>query len=215
MKSIVKGNNFALLIPVRRMEEGQMVAMPLAVCEEVHVRLVSAVRRFDLAFVIEDEGRLRAQVPATLPIGTYALEVCGKLLGTSWRSNEYEQIRIVDNNALADTVLSDVDDNEPSVEIDTQVVVYAAAPQLLPCGEWVKDKMYAVGSLVSHALCCWQAVEVTTSEPKKSSTSWVVLLNAEPLKDVAIDTATEVVKNAISVRVDGPDLVITVNDGKE
>ena len=215
MKSIVKGNNFALLIPVRRMEEGQMVAMPLAVCEEVHVRLVSAVRRFDLAFVIEDEGILRAQVPPTLPIGTYALEVCGKLLGTSWRSNEYEQIRIVDNNALADTVLSDVDDNEPSVEIDTQVVVYAAAPQLLPCGEWVKDKMYAVGSLVSHGLCCWQAVEVTTSEPKKGSTSWVVLLDGEPLKDVAIDTATEVVKNAISVRVDGPDLVITVNDGKE
>lgn len=215
MKSIVKGNNFALLIPVRRMEEGQMVAMPLAVCEEIHVRLVSAVRRFDLAFVIENEGRLRAQVPATLPIGTYALEVCGKLLGTSWRSNEYEQIRIVDNNALADTVLSDVDDNETSVEIDTQVVVYAAAPQLLPCGEWVKDKMYAVGSLVSHELCCWQAVEVTTSEPKKGSTSWVVLLDAEPLKDVAIDTATEAVKNAISVRVEGPDLVITVNDGKE
>lgn len=217
MKSIVKGNNFALLIPVRRMEEGQMVAMPLAVCEEIHVRLVSAVRRFDLVALIDtaDEGRLRAQVPATLPLGTYALEVCGKLLGTSWRSNEYEQIRIVDNNALADTVLGDVDDNEPSVEIDTQVVVYAAAPALLPCGEWVKGKMYAVGSLVSHGLCCWQAVEVTTSEPKKGSTSWVVLLDAEPLKDVAIDTAAEVVKNAISVRVDGPDLVITVNDGKE
>ena len=71
------------------------------------------------------------------------------------------------------------------------------------------------GLAVSHGLCCWQAVEVTTSEPKKGSTSWVVLLNAEPLKDVAIDTATEAVKNAISVRVDGPDLVITVNDGKE
>ena len=112
-------------------------------------------------------------------------------------------------------MLGDVDDNEPSVEIDTQVVVYAAAPALLPCGEWEKGKMYAVGSLVSHGLCCWQAVEVTTSEPKKGSTSWVVLLNAEPLKDVAIDTATEAVKNAISVRVDGPDLVITVNDGKE
>jgi hypothetical protein len=214
MKSIVKGNNFALLIPVRRMEEGQMVAMPLAVCEEIHVRLVSAVRRFDLAFVIEDEGRLRAQVPATLPIGTYALEVCGKLLGTSWRSNEYEQIRIVDNNAMADTVLSEVDDNEPSVEIDTQVVVYAAAPQLLPCGEWVKGKMYAVGSLVSHGLCCWQAVEVTSSEPKKGSTSWVVMLDGEPLKEVAKEAAGEAVKSAISVRVDGPDLVITVNDGR-
>ena len=57
MKSIVKGNNFVLLIPVRRMEEGQMVAMPLAVCEEIHVRLVSAVRRFDLVAVIDSENQ--------------------------------------------------------------------------------------------------------------------------------------------------------------
>ncbi len=125
MKSIVKGNDFTMRIPVVKMVEGEKVAFPLPACTDVEVRLTGAYKRIALDYEVdvEEDNVLLAHVTATqLSLGTFALEVKGKLFGAAWRSNEYEQIRIVDNNAKGDTVFTP-DEGEDSVEMDTAVVV--------------------------------------------------------------------------------------------
>ena len=125
MKSIVKGNDFTMKIPVVKMVEGEKVAFPLPACTDIVVRMANSYRRTALAFEIsaaEDNVILAHVEGDLLSLGTYALEVKGKLFGADWRSNEYEQIRIVDNNAAGDTAFTP-DENEDSVEMDTAVVV--------------------------------------------------------------------------------------------
>ena len=68
-------------------------------------------------------------------VGTYALEVKGKIFGNDWRSNEYEQFQIVDNNASGDTVF-EPQEGEDSVEMDTALVVLAPSVEL---GNLIKD----------------------------------------------------------------------------
>lgn len=54
-----------------------------------------------------------------LSLGTYALEVTGKLEDANWRSYEYEQFAIVDNNASSDTVFEDnTADGDTDIEGD-------------------------------------------------------------------------------------------------
>lgn len=125
MKSIVKGNDFTMRIPVVKMVDGEKVAFPLPACTDIVVRMANSYRRTALEFEIsaaEDNVILAHVEGDQLSLGTYALEVKGKLFGADWRSNEYEQIRIVDNNASGDTAFTP-DENEDSVEMDTAVVV--------------------------------------------------------------------------------------------
>ena len=107
MKKIVRGNDFTLRVPVRKIVGGEKERFPLPACEEIEVNLVNAFRRRRMAHTIgvEDDSLLEVSVQSTeMALGTYALEVKGKLFGCSWRSNEYEQIMLVDNNAQGDTV---------------------------------------------------------------------------------------------------------------
>ena len=132
MKKIVRGNDFTLRVPVRKIVGGEKERFPLPACEEIEVNLVNAFRRRRMAHTIgvEDDSLLEVRVQSTeMALGAYALEVKGKLFGCSWRSNEYEQIMLVDNNASGDTVF-DPQEGEDSVEMDTAVVVLPPTVEL-------------------------------------------------------------------------------------
>lgn len=126
MKKIVRGNDFTMRIPVVKIVDGEKVAFPLPGCTDIVVRLCSAYRRLELAYTIDakEDNVIVARVEGDkIPLGTYALEVRGKIFGNDWRSNEYEQVAIVDRNADGDTELGETDEGENSVEMDTAVVV--------------------------------------------------------------------------------------------
>ena len=132
MKKIVRGNDFTMRVPVRKIVGGEAEKFPLPACEEVEVNLVNAFRRRRMAHTIgvEDDSLLEVRVQSSeMALGAYALEVKGKLFGCSWRSNEYEQIMLVDNNAQGDTVF-EPHEGEDSVEMDTAVVVLPPTVEL-------------------------------------------------------------------------------------
>ena len=117
-----------LRVPVRRIVNGEKERFPLPACEEIEVNLVNAYRRRKMPHTIgvEDDSLLEVSVHSSeMALGAYALEVKGKLFGCSWRSNEYEQIMLVDNNASGDTEFGETDEGEDSVEMDTALVVLA------------------------------------------------------------------------------------------
>ena len=132
MKKIVRGNDFTLRVPVRKIVGGEAEKFPLPACEEVEVNLVNAFRRRRMAHTIgvEDDSLLEVRVHSSeMALGAYALEVKGKMFGCAWRSNEYEQIMLVDNNASGDTVF-EPQEGEDSVEMDTAVVVLPPTVEL-------------------------------------------------------------------------------------
>lgn len=107
MKKIVRGNDFTLRIPVKKIVNGEQVSFPLTDCTDIAVHVVSKYKRTALPYTIDKESDdvLLADVDGTaLSLGTYALEVTGKLEDANWRSYEYEQFAIVDNNASSDTI---------------------------------------------------------------------------------------------------------------
>ena len=119
-------------VPVRKIVGGEVEKFPLPACEEVEVNLVNAFRRRRMAHTIgvEDDSLLEVRVHSSeMALGAYALEVKGKLFGCSWRSNEYEQIMLVDNNAQGDTFF-EPHEGEDSVEMDTAVVVLPPTVEL-------------------------------------------------------------------------------------
>lgn len=126
MKKIVRGNDLTLRIPVRKMVDGEAVRFALPACTDLEVSVVNAYRRTALEFVVEaeDDSMIDARLKTSaMGLGCYALEVKGKLFGNWWRSNEYEQFRLVDNNASADTAFDgEVIEGEDSVEMDTAIV---------------------------------------------------------------------------------------------
>jgi hypothetical protein len=86
------------------------------------VHVVSQYKRTALPYTIDKESNdvLLADVDGTtLSLGTYALEVTGVLYGANWRSYEYEQFAIVDNNASSDTVFETTQpDGDTNIEDD-------------------------------------------------------------------------------------------------
>lgn len=133
MKKIVRGNDFTLRVPVRKIVNGEKERFPLPACEEIEVNLVNAFRRRKMEYVIsvEDDSLLEVSVHSSeMALGAYALEVKGKLFGCSWRSNEYEQIMLVDNNASGDTEFGETDEGEDSVEMDTALVILPPTAEL-------------------------------------------------------------------------------------
>lgn len=138
MKKIVRGNDFTLRVPVMKIVDGAKVAFPLPGCTDIKVNIVNQYRRVALGYTIDvsEDNVLLARVEGDkVAVGTYALEVKGKIFGNDWRSNEYEQFQIVDNNASGDTVF-EPQEGEDSVEMDTALVVLAPAVEL---GNLIKD----------------------------------------------------------------------------
>lgn len=138
MKKIVRGNDFRLRVPVMKIVDGEKVAFPLPGCTDIRVNIVNQYRRIALSYTIDvsEDNVLLARVEGDkVAVGTYALEVKGKIFGKDWRSNEYEQFQIVDNNAAGDTAF-EPHEGEDSVEMDTALVVLAPAVEL---GNLIKD----------------------------------------------------------------------------
>lgn len=126
MKKIVKGNDFTLKIPVMKSVEGQKVPFPLPACTDVQVRVCNQFKRISLSYEVdvENDNVILARVEGDqIPLGTYAIEVKGKIFGNDWRSNEYPQFAIVANNADADTEFGTTDEGDNSVEMDTALVI--------------------------------------------------------------------------------------------
>lgn len=133
MKKIVKGNDFTLRIPVMKMVEGQAKAFPLPACTDVVVQVCNQFKRIPLAFEIDvkEDNVLLARVEGDkVSLGTYAIEVKGKIFGNDWRSNEYPQFSIVSNNADADTEFGETDEGDNSVEMDTAMVILPPTVEL-------------------------------------------------------------------------------------
>lgn len=133
MKKIVKGNDFTLRIPVMKMLEGQPKAFPLPACTDVVVQVCNQFKRIPLAFTIDvkEDNVLLARVEGDqMSLGTYAIEVKGKIFGNDWRSNEYPQFSIVAKNADADTEFGETDEGDNSVEMDTAMVILPPSVEL-------------------------------------------------------------------------------------
>lgn len=133
MKKIVKGNDFTLRIPVMKMVEGQAKAFPLPACTDVVVQVCNQFKRIPLAFDIDvkEDNVLLAKVEGDkMSLGTYAIEVKGKIFGNDWRSNEYPQFALVANNADADTEFGSTDEGDNSVEMDTALVILPPSVEL-------------------------------------------------------------------------------------
>lgn len=133
MKKIVKGNDFTLRIPVMKMVEGQLKAFPMPACTDVVVQVCNQFKRIPLAFEIDvkEDNVLLARVEGDqMSLGTYAIEVKGKIFGNDWRSNEYPQFAIVANNADADTEFGTTDEGDNSVEMDTAMVILPPSVEL-------------------------------------------------------------------------------------
>lgn len=133
MKKIVKGNDFTLRIPVMKMVEGEAQAFPLPACTDVVVQVCNQFKRIPLAFEVDvkEDNVLLARVEGDqMSLGTYAIEVKGKIFGNDWRSNEYPQFAIVANNADADTEFGATDEGDNSVEMDTAMVILPPSVEL-------------------------------------------------------------------------------------
>jgi surface protein len=134
MKKIVRGNDFTLRIPVRKIVNGEQVAFPLPACTDIVVNIVNQYRRVALSYTIDttDDNIINARVEGdAVSVGTYALEVRGKIFGNDWRSNEYEQFAIVDNNASGDTAFNgELIEGEDSVEMNTALVILPPTAEL-------------------------------------------------------------------------------------
>lgn len=151
MKKIVRGNDFSMRIPVMKIVDGERVAFPLPACTDLAVNVVSLTKRIPLecSIAAEQDNVLIAKVDSTkVKNGTYALEVKGKIFGNHWRSNEYEQFKIVENNASADTEFdNEVIEGEDSVEMDTAIVFLPPTTeltQLIKDTESLNDKMQSL-----------------------------------------------------------------------
>lgn len=133
MKKIVKGNDFTLKIPVMKMVEGQGQSFPLPACTDIVVQVCNQFKRIPLAYEIDvkEDNVLLARVEGDkMSLGTYAIEVKGKIFGNDWRSNEYPQFSIVSNNADADTEFGETDEGDNSVEMDTAMVILPPTVEL-------------------------------------------------------------------------------------
>lgn len=192
-KKITRGNDFVLRIPVTKSVSGETFAFPLRACTSITVNLANAYKRYALPYTIEDgtDNVLLARVEGdTLPCGTYALEVKGLLFGNDWRSNEYDQIQIVENNASADTEFVE-SEGEDSVEMNTAVLVMgAASPAFTPKGEYTDGTTYDKGDVVAYNGGCWWANEQTDTEPSEGNTAWTLLMNVKPSFAIARNRMT-------------------------
>lgn len=196
MKKIVKGNDFTLKIPVMKSVEGQKVPFPLPACTDVQVRVCNQFKRISLSYEVdvENDNVILARVEGDqIPLGTYAIEVKGKIFGNDWRSNEYPQFSIVAKNADADTEFGETDEGDNSVEMDTAMVILPPSVEL---SDLISDANEALGKVDG-------AVSKTDEAVKKANDA-VSLVNG----------ALKKVQN-VDIDVDGTNLNITRPSGEK
>ena len=196
MKKIVKGNDFTLRIPVMKMVEGQPKAFPLPACTDVVVQVCNQFKRIPLVFEIDvkEDNVLLARVEGDqMSLGTYAIEVKGKIFGNDWRSNEYPQFAIVSNNADADTEFGETDEGDNSVEMDTAIVILPPTVELSDLISDTNEALRKVDGAVSK-----------TDEAVKKANDAVSQVNG----------ALEKVQN-VDIDIDGTDLNITRPSGEK
>lgn len=196
MKKIVKGNDFTLRIPVMKIVEGQAQAFPLPACTDVMVQVCNQFRRIPLAFTIDvkEDNVLLARVEGDkMSLGTYAIEVKGKIFGNDWRSNEYPQFALVAKNADADTEFGETDEGDNSVEMDTAMVIL---PPTVELSDLISDTNEALGKVDG-------AVNKTEEAVKKANDA-VSQVNGTLKKVQNVD-----------IDLDGTDLNITRPSGEK
>ena len=190
-----------MLIPVRKIEGGEKVRFPLPAATDVEVNLVNAYRRYALEWSVdeEDDSQIVARVDGTrLPLGTYALEVKGRMLGMAWRSNEYAQLRIVDSNADGDTELDATDEGEGSVMMDTAIVVLPPAKELTALIDGAREATAAATAATDGAKeAAASAVTATQEASAASDAAHAAASNA----DAATQRAEAAAQRAASIAV--------------
>ena len=200
MKKIVRGNDFTLRVPVRKIVGGEAEKFPLPACEEVEVNLVNAFRRRRMAHKIgvEDDSLLEVRVQSSeMALGAYALEVRGKLFGCSWRSNEYEQIMLVDNNAQGDTVF-ELQEGEDSVEMDTAVVVLPPTVELGNLITGAHEAIEKANVATDRANASADKADVAAAEAEKRTTAAITEVKEQTstaITEVKQQSADAIAKN--------------------
>ncbi len=179
-----------------KMVEGRPQAFPLPACTDVVVQVCNQFKRIPLAFEVDvkEDNVLLAKVEGDkMSLGTYAIEVKGKIFGNDWRSNEYPQFAIVANNADADTKFGETDEGDNSVEMDTAMVIL---PPTVELSDLISDTNEALGKVDG-------AVNKTDEAVKKANDA-VSQVNG----------ALEKVQN-VDIDIDGTDLNITRPSGEK
>ena len=179
-----------------KMVEGQAKAFPLPACTDVVVQVCNQFKRIPLVFEIDvkEDNVLLARVEGDqMSLGTYAIEVKGKIFGNDWRSNEYPKFAIVSNNADADTEFGETDEGDNSVEMDTAMVIL---PPTVELSDLISDTNEALGKVDD-------AVNKTDEAVKKANDA-VSQVNG----------ALEKVQN-VDIDIDGTDLNITRPSGEK
>lgn len=184
-------------IPVCKMEGGEAIPYPLPACTDIVVNLVNAFRRRPLTFTIDvaNDNIILARVEDNLPCATYALEVKGKCLGNDWRSNEYEQIQIVDNNASADYDFSELQEGENSVDMNTAIIILAPSVELSGLIDDAKATLKQAEETISKA-------NDATVESKEATKLANIALGQMKTKIEACTTATTAAENAAKSATD-------------
>lgn len=202
MKKIVRGNDFTMRVPVRKIVGGEVEKFPLPACEEIEVNLVNAFRRRRMAHTIgvEDDSLLEVRVQSSeMALGAYALEVKGKLFGCSWRSNEYEQIMLVDNNAQGDTVF-EPQEGEDSVEMDTAVVVLPPTVELGDLVTGAHEAIEKADAATERANASADKADKAIGEVKRQ-TADAIARNDKATAD-AVAKANTAADNAVKAKTD-------------
>ena len=159
MKKIVLGNDFNLIIPVSRKvhtSTGDVIQdfNLLPACTDLQVNLVNFNETISLpcSVDVEHTSKLIANVDSSkLNIGNYALEVKGKIYGNAWRSNEYEQIAFVNNNASADEVFDgEIIEGESSVEVDHVFILLPPSADLTQLIDQASDTISQTNEALDH-----------------------------------------------------------------
>ena len=179
-----------------KMVEGRPQAFPLPACTDVVVQVCNQFKRIPLAFEIDvkEDNVLLARVEGDkMSLGTYAIEVKGKIFGNDWRSNEYPQFAIVSNNADADTEFGTTDEGDNSVEMNTAMVILPPSVEL---SDLISDTNEALGKVDG-------AVSKTDEAVKKANDA-VSKVNG----------ALKKVQN-VDIDVDGTNLNITRPSGEK
>lgn len=212
MKKITKGNDFTMRIPVCKMEGGEQIPYPLPACTDIVVNLVNAFRRRPLQFTIDvaNDNIILAKVEDNLPCATYALEVKGKCLGNDWRSNEYEQIQIVDNNASADYNFSELQEGENSVDMNTAIIILAPSVELSGLIADTENALKKVDETIADTKRkTEEAVNRANTASERSET--LILETQKALKQLTTTTATA---NELVVKLDQNEQVRVVAEQK-
>lgn len=199
-------------IPVCKMEGGEQIPYPLPACTDIVVNLVNAFRRRPLQFTIDvaNDNIILAKVEDNLPCATYALEVKGKCLGNDWRSNEYEQIQIVDNNASADYNFSELQEGENSVDMNTAIIILAPSVELSGLIADTENALKKVDETIADTKRkTEEAVNRANTASERSET--LILETQKALKQLTTTTATA---NELVVKLDQNEQVRVVAEQK-